>query len=94
MLTPKLKFYVAIGNYGPNQLASWNTIFNNSVELIVPIDFNLRKVTVTYHGNRIWEKTPGAPATHPLIDAINQVGLVVKAQRRSEPAKLSVFRRA
>ena len=76
-LTPKLKFFVAVGDYGSNKLASWNTINNDSVELDVPIDFNLRKVTVTLQNNGTWRKEPGEPTTHPLVTAMAHAGLAV-----------------
>ena len=60
-LTPTLKFYVAVGTYGNNTLASWNQVSNNSAELVVPNSFQFNKATVTYGSTGSWTVTPGEP---------------------------------
>jgi hypothetical protein len=60
-LTPKLSFFVAIGDYGSNSLADWNTVSTNSIQLNVPTDFQYANATVTYDASGNWSKTPGKP---------------------------------
>ncbi|WP_257169107.1 hypothetical protein [Bradyrhizobium sp. SRS-191] len=60
-LTPKLSFYIAIGDYGSNTLADWNTVSTNSIQVNVPIDFQYANATVTYDASGNWSKTPGKP---------------------------------
>lgn len=60
-LTPKLTFYVAIGNYGSNSLADWTTISNTAQAINVPTDFKYNECTVTYGGKGDWAVTKGKP---------------------------------
>jgi len=60
-LTPKLKFYVAVGSFGSNNLANWTNVSNNSAELLTPSSFKYNKTTVTYTSDGSWIVTPGAP---------------------------------
>ncbi len=69
MLTPKLKFYVAVGSYSANTLAEWTTVSNDAVSLIVPDSFDLRESTVTYTPTGEWQVTPGAPSD-PLLSSL------------------------
>lgn len=61
-LTPLLNFYVAVGSYGQNKLASWDTVSNSSAIVSVPTDFHLNKATVTYTNPGKWVVTPGPPS--------------------------------
>ncbi|NJL27716.1 MAG: hypothetical protein HC897_07390 [Thermoanaerobaculia bacterium] len=79
-LTPTLQFYVAVGSYGSNTLASWNTVSNTSAQLTVPYSFALRKATVTYTATGQWQVTPGAPPAAQLARA-SQLSGVVDAHR-------------
>ncbi|MEZ4301446.1 MAG: hypothetical protein R3B70_41315 [Polyangiaceae bacterium] len=65
-LTPTLKFYVAVGNFGNNALASWTTVSSDSAMLSVPRDFKYAKTTVTYTSTGGWTVTPGAPPASAL----------------------------
>lgn len=62
VLTPTLKFYVAVGKFGQNQLASWTQVSVNSAELVVPTSFsNTNEATVTYLSDGTWKTAPGKP---------------------------------
>ncbi|MGB8690217.1 MAG: hypothetical protein WCD53_23190 [Microcoleus sp.] len=78
-LTPKLKFYVAVGSYGDNTLASWTTVSNNSSEAIsVPSSFQYNEATVTYTSTGGWLVTPGKPpATSDYIGSLIQSHLFI-----------------
>jgi hypothetical protein len=67
-LTPKLKFYVAVGSYGSNALADWDEVSNDAAVITVPDSFAAMKCTVTYdqHGN--WSVTAGPPPAHLLAN--------------------------
>jgi hypothetical protein len=60
-LTPKLKFYVATGSFGNNQLADWTTVSTSSAEIAVPHDFKYNQTTVTLTANGSWVVSPGKP---------------------------------
>jgi len=78
-LTPKLKFYVAVGSYDSNDLANWTDISNDSSEAIsVPSSFQLNKTTVTYTSTGGWIVTPGEPpATSDYIGSLIQSHLFI-----------------
>jgi hypothetical protein len=73
-LTPQLKFYVAVGSYGSNTLASWTDVSNDAAEVSVPADFQYNKSTVTYTATGQWNVTPGAPSTAQLAAAAGRTG--------------------
>jgi len=78
-LTPKLKFYVAVGSYGDNTLADWTTVSNSSAEISVPGDFQYNATTVTYTPTGGWTVTPGAPpAPSP---ARNSIGSLIQSHQ-------------
>ena len=61
-LTPNLTFYVAIGDYGVNQLASLEQVANNAAVVTAPNSFdagNEATVTCTQEGR--WIVAPGSP---------------------------------
>ena len=60
-LTPRLNFYVTIGFYSNNTLASWNQISNSSALLKIPNSFLFNKATVIYTSTGSWEVVPGEP---------------------------------
>ncbi|MBD2492837.1 hypothetical protein [Nostoc sp. FACHB-280] len=62
ILTPKLEFYVSIGDYGSNSLADWNEVSRGSAVISVPGSFDiLGNTTVTYSSSGKWTVTPGKP---------------------------------
>jgi hypothetical protein len=65
-LTPKLTFYVAIGEYGENTLASWDQFSNAAAEIHAPTDFSKGSCTVTYTKESRWKVTPGEPLVRAL----------------------------
>lgn len=65
-LTPKLTFYVSVGDYGQNSLASWNDVSNNAATISVPNDFQYNKCTVTYTATGGWTVTQGPPPASAL----------------------------
>ncbi|ESA35921.1 hypothetical protein N836_10350 [Leptolyngbya sp. Heron Island J] len=67
-LTPKLKFYVAIGSYGNNTLADWTTVSNNAAEISVPGSFKYNETTVTYTSTGAWKVEPGKPSAMILTE--------------------------
>ena len=61
-LIPNLTFYVAIGDYGVNQLASLEQVANNAAVVTAPNSFdagNEATVTCTQEGR--WIVAPGSP---------------------------------
>ncbi|MEM9293448.1 MAG: hypothetical protein AAGD01_17325 [Acidobacteriota bacterium] len=82
-LTPTLTFYVAVGEFGQNRLASWTTVSIDSAELVVPRDFAQRKATVTYTSRGQWVVTPGAPSLADSIggSAGGSLGNLIESQR-------------
>lgn len=67
-LTPTLKFYVAVGDFGSNTLANWDDFSTNSAVIEVPSSFQYDKCTVTYTETGEWEVTPGVPPVLALVD--------------------------
>jgi type IV secretory pathway TrbD component len=65
-LTPNLTFYVTVGSFGGNTLASWNDVTTNSVTISVPSSFSGSDCTVTYNVNGTWTVFPGRPPTEAL----------------------------
>lgn len=65
-LTPGLTFYIAVGNYGSNALASWDDISTNSIAINVPNSFQGDSCTVTLLADGGWDQVPGRPATEAL----------------------------
>lgn len=65
-LTPKLKFYVAVGSYDSNDLADWTDISNDSAKISVPSSFKYNKTTVTYTSTGEWLVTSGEPEESAL----------------------------
>lgn len=61
-LTPALTFYVAIGPFGRNALASWDTISNSAQSVSVPNDFANNVCTVTYTPDGSFNADPGPPS--------------------------------
>ncbi len=60
-LTPKLTFYVQIGEFGSNELASWTKVSNKAAVIQVPDSFQHYETTVTLNSTGGWDITPGAP---------------------------------
>jgi len=60
-LTPQLSFYIAIGDYGTNALASWDQVSNNAALVSVPGSFQYADCTVTYMADGSWTVSPGKP---------------------------------
>jgi hypothetical protein len=61
-LTPRLIFYVAVGNYNSNSLAAWTTISSTSQVVQAPDDFENNECTVTYkEENGAWSVRRGKP---------------------------------
>ncbi|MGL4498634.1 MAG: hypothetical protein ACRCU2_06185 [Planktothrix sp.] len=58
-LTPKLKFYVATGDFDHNVLADWTTVSKTSAEINVPNDFEYQSSIVTLTETGTWEVKPG-----------------------------------
>jgi hypothetical protein len=73
-LTPKLEFYIAVGSFGSNALASWTDVSNANQRLTLA-DFLFNKVTVTYTEIGNWEVEPGEPK-----------GALVDSRRTSVPS--------
>ncbi len=71
MLTPKLRFYVAIGNYGSNTLTDWTTILKAAIAVNAPADFQYGECTVTYDESGNLHVSPGKPAM--IVAAANDV---------------------
>ncbi len=80
-LTPKLAFYVAVGDFGSNSLADWTTISNESEVVQVPNDFEYNECTVTYDASGNWSKTPGKPS-RMLIAAEEMKAMATLDRRR------------
>ncbi len=77
-LTPRLRFYVAVGSYGNNTLASWTDVSNSSAEILIPSSFQYNNTTVTYTSNGGWKVTPGKPpATRDYIGSLIQSHLFI-----------------
>lgn len=70
-LTPKLTFYVATGDYGSNELASWDDVSNGSAAVSVPNNFVLNACTVTYTATGGWTITAGAPASVSMTEDLS-----------------------
>ena len=66
-ITPKLSFYVAVGDFGSNSLASWNDVSVSSQVAAVPNDFATNKATITYSSTGTWSIKPGAPTVSDLM---------------------------
>lgn len=60
VLTPKLEFYISVGSFGSNALASWTDVSNSNQRLTLA-DFRLNKVTVIYTEIGGWVVEPGEP---------------------------------
>lgn len=58
-MRPSLTFYVAIGDFSSNSLASWTDVTNNAQDVSVPDDFQDNECTVTYTADGGWTKDPG-----------------------------------
>jgi len=89
-LTPKLAFYVAVGDYGSNTMADWTTVSNDSAEIVVPDSFELNNTTVTYTATGEWEVTPGEPSA----DARAEASSVIRTQRLLSKAYLQLAENA
>jgi hypothetical protein len=61
-LTPKLTFYIAVGSYGSNSLASWTEVSNGSATVTAPGNFQFNECTVTYNPDGSWVVTKGKPS--------------------------------
>lgn len=72
-LTPTLAFYVAVGSYGANELASWTQVSTDSAIITVPNNFLYGDATVTYTQTGEWVVTPGKPPA--LVAAAALFGL-------------------
>ena len=66
-ITPKLSFYVAVGDFGSNSLADWNDVSVASQVATVPNDFSTNKATITYSPTGTWSIKPGAPSLSDLL---------------------------
>ncbi len=66
-ITPKLSFYVAVGNFGSNSLANWDDVSVASQVATVPNDFSTNKATITYSSTGTWSIKPGAPSLSDLL---------------------------
>ena len=66
-ITPKLSFYVAVGDFGSNSLASWNDVSVSSQVATVPNDFSTNKATITYSPMGTWSIKPGTPSISDLL---------------------------
>lgn len=80
-LTPRLKFYVAVGTYGANDLASYKTISNGSAEIPVPSKFSASgEATVRYTSNGTWEVEPGKPEVEGLASVGGNLASMLRTQ--------------
>jgi hypothetical protein len=70
-LTPKLTFYVAVGSYGSNSLASWTEVSDGSATVTAPGNFQFNECTVTYNPDGSWVVTKGKPSL--LLSANTQL---------------------
>ena len=70
-ITPKLSFYVAVGDFGSNSLASWNDVSVSSQVAMAPNDFSTNKATITYSSTGTWSIKPGAPSISDLLSVSN-----------------------
>src|SRR5699024_9444372 len=82
-ITPKLNFYITVGDYSSSSLADINSVANNSAMLDTSIDFDLNNTcTVVYSGKGEWSHFKGRPTQELLATAKNQIwGLLPKTQR-------------
>lgn len=78
-LTPKLTFYVSVGDYGQNALASWNDVSSNCATISVPNDFTYNKCTVTYTETGDWTVTQGPP---PALAVTADLGWLLSEEQR------------
>ncbi|CAI9085880.1 hypothetical protein A7K93_04790 [Candidatus Methylacidiphilum fumarolicum] len=61
ILTPKLRFYISIGEYGSNVLANWDQFTNRAAVVHVPTSFAFEKCTVIYTSTGDWKVIKGEP---------------------------------
>jgi hypothetical protein len=68
-ITPTLTFYINVGNYSANSLASITAIANESAKCNTAKDFDvLNQCTVTYTATGEWKVAPGKPS-QALLDS-------------------------
>jgi hypothetical protein len=67
-ITPRLSFYVATGDFGSNQLASWTQVSVGQADVVVPDNFSGKAATVTYLGDGSWSVTSGPPPVSAFLD--------------------------
>jgi hypothetical protein len=79
-LTPKLTFYVAIGNYGSNSLADWTTISKKAQAIHSETDFLFGECTVSYDGSGNFSVSKGKPETLVGADEIKALATLDKAR--------------
>ncbi|MEA3012458.1 MAG: hypothetical protein QOD42_1003 [Sphingomonadales bacterium] len=60
-ITPRLAFYVAVGDYSSNALAIWYDVYGYSAVIEAPGNFELNECTVTFTEVGAWMVTPGRP---------------------------------
>lgn len=67
-ITPKLTFYIAVGDYSNNSLADINSVSNSSAVCDVPTSFDaINQCTVTYSTTGAWDVKPGRPSEALLL---------------------------
>lgn len=81
-LTPKLSFYVTIGNYDSNSLADFTTVSRSAAEISVPSSFDiLNQTTVTYTSSGTWIVTPGKPkSSTAMLAASNSIDSLIQIE--------------
>jgi hypothetical protein len=100
-ITPLLKFYVATGSFGSNELASWTDVSRTSATLLVPDSFRYEETTVTYNPDGTFTVTPGKPDESPsatfersgdaTFDRSGDTGLLIQSHRALCEAHLELI---
>lgn len=70
-LTPKLSFYISVGDFGSSTLADWTQVSNDSAVVAVPGSFNAGSATVTLLNNGKWSVSPGKPVQLSLLENLS-----------------------
>jgi hypothetical protein len=69
-ITPKLNFYITVGDYSSYSLADINSVANSSAALNTSTDFDLNNIcTVVYSGKGEWSHFKGRPTPTVLSAA-------------------------
>ncbi|MBC9034706.1 hypothetical protein IAG41_20140 [Sphingomonas sp. JC676] len=67
-LTPKLTFYVNVGDFGSSTLADWTNVGNDAAVVSVPGSFIAGACTVTLLNNGKWKIDPGKPPQLAMLE--------------------------